>query len=132
MELNGTETTTPTEKMTTRADIMKVENKEEAFALINAMDWTEKRKTGERAYWKRKWAPETINRNPAKGNRGGKVNLATHDTIADMTVEEFTKLKEGRKEKYQEKKAELEKSIKRHEEVLVKLRQELEHVNKKL
>lgn len=58
--------------------------------------------------------------------------MATHDTIADMTVEEFTKLKEGRKEKYQEKKAELEKSIKRHEEVLVKLRQELEHVNKKL
>lgn len=118
--------------MTTRADIMNNTNQEEAFRLIEGMEgWNQKRKNGEKAYWKRKHAPETINRNPSKGNRGTKINI-NPNAFLDLSMEEFQKLKEEHSQKYVKAKEEIEEKIKKHKEQIEKLEKDLEEINKKI
>jgi hypothetical protein len=115
---------------TTRANILKNTNQEEAFKLIEEHpDWNQKRKNAEKTCWKAKHAPETINRNPAKGNRGGKLNIE-NKSVLDMTIEEFQELKQKQLESQVKAMEEMEEKIKKGEEQVEKWKKDLEELKK--
>lgn len=92
-------------------------------------DWTSKRKAGERAFWRRKYEPDEIDRNPKKGNRGGEIKT---NGIVNLSLEEFKKLKEQHYEGLSKKKSELVQKRDQLQEQVMKITQELLKVQEEM
>ena len=115
--------------MTTRADIMNTISQEEAFTLINAMDWTQKRKNAEKSLWRRKHMPDSVKKNPAKGNRNQMLKGAV---LLDKPLEEIKKLKDEHEKKYTTMKEDLLVKINKYKEQIEKWETQVVELNKKL
>jgi len=107
--------------MTTRADIIKIADKEQAYSLIDEQEWDSRKKAAARYAWKQKHDPDTIERCPAKGERSGAAKFklkSINDQISCFATKEerMKKCEEIYNAKIQRKKELKEKLTKLTEE----------------